>query len=292
MEIRQMRYFLAVAETLHFRRAADLLHLSQPSLSLQIRQMEEELGAQLFERTQRRVRLTAAGEALVPRLRTLLRSLDEAINETQRIDRGLAGPLTMGFVSTALVGRLPGAMKELQTTTPGLRLQLKECDPREQIAQLMQGRLEIAFIHGQLEERSLETLVLQRDRMIAALPEDVAPEGEVDLRAFAGYTSIMPSPVTAFGFFDHVQRAYQQAGVSPAHSIHTNLIIGGINLVAAGIGIALVPSSFEQMRVPGVAYRPLAVTPPAVELLAVWKRDDASAMLNRFVEILRRHAED
>jgi len=288
MEVRQMRYFLAVAETLHFHHAAELLHLSQPSLSQQIRQLEEELGLSLFERNQRKVRLTAAGEALVPRLKMLLASLDEAIGVTQRVHKGIAGPLNMGFVSTALVGKLPGAMKELQAQYPEIELQLRECEPNEQIAQILQGNLDIGFVHARLEQKALATQILQRDMLMVALPEEMATEDEsVELGTLAQYTSILPSPFTAFGFYDHVMRAYEMAGVKPRKTIYTNLITGGISLVAAGMGISVVPQSFEQLRVPGVCYRKLAQTPPAVELLAVWKRENSSRQLARFVEILK-----
>lgn len=288
MEIRQMRYFLAVAETLHFRLAAESLHLSQPSLSLQIQQLEEELEVVLFERTNRRVELTVAGKALVPRIRGILRDIDAAVLETRRMDRGLTGQITISFVSTALVGVFPGAMKELQASTPGIDILVKECDPQEQVAHLLQGTADIGFMHAALEEKRLTTAVIQRDHIVAALPEEVAAEGPIDLRDYARYTSIMPSPFTSFGFFGHVQRAYRLAGVEPQKIIHANLIIGGINLVAAGIGIALVPSSFQAVRIPGVVYRELATPTPPVELLAVWKSDATSQLLHRFIAILKK----
>ena len=291
MELRQMRYFLAVAETLHFHHAAEMLHLSQPSLSQQIRQLEDELGVQLFERSQRKVRLTAAGAALVPRLKTMLHSLDEAIDSTQRIHKGIAGPLHMGFVSTALVGKLPTAMKQLQTACPEIELQLRECEPHEQIAEILQGNLDIGFVHARLDQKALASLVVQRDLLMVALPEELAgSEDAVALESLAKHTSILPSPFTAFGFYDHVLRAYELAGVKPRNTIYTNLITGAISLVAGGMGIAVVPQSFQQLHVPGVCYRRLQHTPPAVELLAVWKSENHSHQLARFLEILKKNS--
>lgn len=283
-----MRYFLAVAETLHFRRAAEMLHLSQPSLSQQIQQIEAELGVVLFERTNRKVQLTPAGSALVPRLQAVLHNINEALEETRRVDRGLSGNITIGFVSTALVGVLPGAMKALQAAVPGIELTLSECEPKEQIAHLLAGTIDIGFMHATLEEKLLTSAVIQRDRMMAAMPEGLAPAGKVNLCDYTGYTSIMPSPFTSFGFYNHVRRAYQLAGATPQKSIYTNLIIGGINLVAAGIGIALVPSSFQAVRIAGVEYRELLTPPPPVELLAVWKVDSNSRILRRFLSILKK----
>jgi DNA-binding transcriptional LysR family regulator len=281
-----MRYFLAVAEELHFRRAAAVLHLSQPSLSQQIHRMEEEIGIKLFKRSSRKVQLTAAGEAFLPRVRAILEGVDAAVHDTRRVDQGFAGLLTVSFVSTALAGVLPAAMKELQEQAPGVDLKMEECEPKEQIASILRGNSDIGFMHGALDDDQLETAVVQRDQLVAALPAKVMGEGPADLRNYRNHTAIMPSPFTAFGFHNHVQRAYRLAGVTPNKIIHTNLIIGGINLVAAGLGIALVPSSFQFIQVRGVTYRPLLTPPPPVELIAVWRRDATSELLHRFLEIL------
>jgi DNA-binding transcriptional LysR family regulator len=287
MDVRQMRSFLAVAETLHFRRAAEILHLSQPSLSHQIHLIEEELGVMLFERTNRRVMLTPAGDTLLLRVRSILQSIDEALQETKRIDKGISGTLTISFVSTALLGKLPHAMKVMGARYPYIDIQLKECAPQEQIAQLLHGESDIGFMHANLHDEHLSSLVAQRDDLIVALPEQMAPTEElVDLRKFGNCTSIMPSPFSTFGFFNHVQRAYQIAGVTPQKIIYTNLIIGGINLVSGGIGIAIVPSSFQSISIKGVVYRKLLNMPPQVELLAFWKSDSKSQILRNFLEIL------
>lgn len=286
MELRQMHYFKAVAEELHFHHAAEMLHLSQPSLSQQIRQMEEEIGVKLFERTNRKVKLTPAGTALLPRVRAILKSMDEAVHETKRVDQGSAGLLTISFVSSALVGVLPSAMRELELQAPGVDLKLKECDPQAQISDILQGTSDIGFMHAKLEDDQLISKVIQRDDLMVALPVALAKRGRVNLRDYRCHTAIMPSPFTIFGFFNHVQRAYQNAGVAPEKTIYTNLIIGGIHLVAAGIGIALVPSSFRTFQVPGVTYKQLIKAPPPVELLAVWKRDADSKLLHRFLKIL------
>ena len=282
-----MRSFLAVAEVLHFRRAAEKLHLSQPSLSHQIHLIEKELGVLLFERTNRKVSLTPAGETLLHRVRSILLSVDEALQETRRVDQGLSGILTISFVSTALLGTLPAAMKAMGLRYPEIDIQLEECAPEEQIAQLQHGNHDIGFMHANLHDAHLSSRIVQRDDLIVALPEEMAEQdGPVDLRKLSNSTSIMPSPFSSFGFYNHVQNAYQIANVTPRKIIYTNLIIGGINLVAGGIGIAIVPSSFRSMSVKGVVYRPLLKKPPQVELLAVWKSDSKSQILKNFLDIL------
>lgn len=288
MELRQMRYFKAVAEELHFHQAAELLHLSQPSLSQQIRQMEEELGVKLFERTNRKVKLTQAGETLLPRVRAILKSMDEAVHETKSVDQGFAGSLTLSFVSSALVGVLPAAMRKFQEEAPGVNLQLRECEPKEQIASITNGTSDIGFMHAKLDDDQLASSVIQRDELVVALPLHLQEDGPIDLSKYEKYTAIMPSPFTAFGFYSHVLRAYHLAGVTPNKVIYTNLIVGGIQLVAGGMGIALVPSCFQQIQVKGVVYRPLSTRPPVVELLAVWRHDSTSKLLHRFLNILKR----
>ena len=287
MDITQMRYFLAVAETLHFRLAAERLHLSQPSLSQQIQQIEKEIGVLLFDRSNRKVELTAAGAALVPRVRAIIGELADTIQAVRRIDQGEAGKLTVTLVSTALVGILPLAMMDLQRSVPGIDLQLKECEPKEQLMHLINGTADIGFMHANFQDAQLSSAVIQRDHLIAALPAALAPTGSVRLSGYVDCTAIMPSPFTSAGFYSHVQRAFQMAGVTPKKTIYTNLIIGGINLVAAGLGIALVPSSFQSVQISGVVYRELDVTPEPVELLAVWKADSRSRLLARFLSSLK-----
>lgn len=285
MELRDMRYFLALAEELHFRRAAEVLHLSQPSLSQQIRLMEEQIGARLFDRTNRKVQLTPAGEALLPRVRGILHGIDEAVYEARRVDRGLTGLLRLCFVSTALVGVLPAAMKQFQLLAPDVDLEIDECEPKEQIASIIHGTSDIGFMHAKLDDDHLESMVVQEDELIAVLPSDATDDQPVSVCDYKGYAAITPRPFTAFGFYGHVQRAYDTAGVSPHKFLYTNLITGGIHLVAAGMGIALVPSSFRAVTTPGVVYRPLFKTLPPVELIAVWRRDSTSKPLRRFLDL-------
>ncbi len=287
MELRDMRYFLALAEELHFRRAAEVLHLSQPSLSQQIRHMEEQIGAKLFARTNRKVQLTAAGEVLLPRIRGILHGIDEAVNEAKRIDRGLTGLLRLCFVSTALVGVLPAAMKKYQSQAPDVDLQINECEPKEQIARIIHRTSDIGFMHAKLDDDQLESKVVQRDELIAALPSDVTTDQDqpVNIGDYKSYAAITPHPFTTFGFYGHVQRAYELAGVIPPKFLHANLIVGAIHLVAAGMGIALVPASFRALTTPGVVYRPLLKTLPPLELLAVWRRDSTSKPLRLFLDI-------
>jgi DNA-binding transcriptional LysR family regulator len=287
MELRQLRYFLAVAEEMHFHHAAERLHLSQPSLSQQIHQLEEELGVKLFDRYNRRVSLTGAGENLLRRARLILQGVEEAVQETQQVGRGLAGRLTISFVSTALIGALPPVLKDFLSRVPAAELKLEEIDPEEQILHISRGISDIGFMHASIDDPQLNSMVVQREKLMVAVPSELAGRGSVDLRSLDKYTSIMPSAFTSFGFHAHVRRAYELAGATPHKTLHTKLIIAGLYLVASGMGIAVVPESFRSVKIQGVIYRPLLVNPPPVELLAVWRRDSDSQLLQRFLETLQ-----
>ncbi|MGA3127374.1 MAG: LysR substrate-binding domain-containing protein [Candidatus Korobacteraceae bacterium] len=287
MDVRQMRYFLVVAEELHFRRAAELLHISQPSLSQQILQMEEELGVKLLARSKRKVELTEAGRALVDRVRRILSQIDEAVQTVRDIGSGNTGRFTISFVSAAIVGVLPSVFKRFRLECPSVDLQLHEYEPERQIDGILRGDINVGFMHARLEGEKLASLVVQREGFIVALPAEFKAKGAVDLRSFRDHTAIIPSLFSMHGFSEHVHKAYELAGITPSKVLSTRLIMIGIHLVAAGLGIAVVPASFATVKVEGVIYRPLKFQPPKAELLAVWRRDDESMLLKRFVEMLK-----
>src|SRR5689334_3294737 len=290
MDIRQMRYFRAVAEELHFRRAAERLHLSQPSLSEQIRLLEEELGVKLFERSKRRVCLTEAGETLLVKTRQLLDGVEQAIDETRQVAAGTAGRLSINFVSTALIGELPRALRAFISQVPHIDIRLTEIDPEEQIQNILKGDADIGFIHGIVKHPQLESMVVHSDTLMLALPREVAKKGAIHLRSVAEFTTILPSAFSTYGFSAHVEEAYRLAGVTPRKVMHIKLLIVGLYLVAAGFGVCVVPACFKSVQVRGVVYRPLAIQPPPAELRAVWRRDSESKLLRRFLQVLRSRA--
>jgi len=288
MDIRQMRYFLAVAEEMHFHRAAERLHLSQPSLSEQIRLLEEELGVKLFERSKRRVSLTAAGETLMAKARQLLEGVEQAVDETKQVAAGTAGRLSITFVSTALIGELPRALRAFIAQVPRVDIRLNEIDPEEQIQSILRRDADIGFLHGIINHPQLESIVVHSDSLMVALPREVAKAGAVHLRTMSEFPTILPSAFSSYGFSAHVEEAYRLAGVTPRKVMHIKLLIVGLYLVAAGFGICIVPACFKSVQVRGVVYRPLAIQPPPAELRAVWRRDSDSKLLRRFLQILQK----
>jgi DNA-binding transcriptional LysR family regulator len=289
MELRHLRYFIAVAEQLHFRHAAELLHVAQPALSHQIRQLEEEIGVTLFERSRHQVRLTPAGKAFYETAQNVLKKANEAVAEARKAEHGDAGTIRIGFVSTATITILPDAIKQLQIEVPSGEIEMMELAPGEQIDGLYREHLDIGFLHAKLTEHVIETMVIARERLIVAVHEscEAARKRRIDLKELASWTAIMPVQHHSSGFYEYVQMAYQMAGVMPERMHHTRLLMTGLLLVGAGLGVSIVPESFKSIHVKGVAYRELLREPPMCELVAAWRRDNPSPLLRRFLVELR-----
>jgi len=285
MELRHLRYFAAVAEQLHFRHAAELVHVAQPALSQQIRQLEEEIGVKLFERSRHKVRLTPAGKAFYENTQRILRQVDQAVSKAKKVELGDAGSIRIGFVSTAAIRVLPDAVKKLQKQAPSAEVELNELSAGEQIDGLYREQLDIGFLHAKLSQDILKTKTVARDRLVAAVPaaSKLAGRTRVDLKDLASWTAIMPAGHTSSGFYEQVRMAYQMAGVRPESVHYTRLLQTGLLLVAAGMGVSLVPESFQSMHLKGVAYKKLKVEPPLSEMVAAWRRDNTSPLLARFI---------
>ena len=288
MELRHLRYFVAVAEQLHFRHAAEIVHVAQPALSQQIRQLEEEIGVSLFERSHHKVRLTPAGKAFYERAQHILKKADEAVTEARKAESGDAGTIRIGFVSTAAIRVLPDAVKKLQRQVPAAEVELNELAAGEQIDGLYREQLDIGFVHAKLSQDVLKTMVVARDRLIVAVPGSSKLAGcmRVDLKDLASWPAIMPAGHSSSGFYEQVRMAYQMAGVWPERVHYTRLLQTGLLLVAAGVGVSLVPESFQSIHVKSVVYKKLQVEPPLCELVAAWRRDNTSPLLNRFIKNL------
>ncbi|MBN2338233.1 MAG: LysR family transcriptional regulator [Acidobacteria bacterium] len=288
MELRHLRYFVAVAEQLHFRHAAEIVHVAQPALSQQIRQLEKELGVTLLERSRHQVRLTPAGKAFYESALGVLRQADQAAAKARKVDSGDAGTIRIGFVSTAAIRVLPDGVKRLQKQVPAAEVKLSELAAGEQIDGLYREQLDIGFVHAKLSRDVLGTRIVARDRLIAAVPDSspLARCRRVDLRDLASWPAIMPAGHSSSGFYEQVRMAYQMAGVRPERVHYTRLLQTGLLLVAAGVGVSLVPESFQLIHVRGVAYKKLRVEPPLCEMVAAWRRDNASPLLARFVRCL------
>jgi DNA-binding transcriptional LysR family regulator len=279
MELRHLRYYVAVAEELHFGRAAERLHMAQPPLSQQIKQLEQDLGATLLERSTRKVELTAAGQAFLERARGLLAELDSAVEETRTIAAGLGGRIAIGFTGSATYELLPALARVLHEETPDLRLELKgELLTPVQVEALLDHSIDIGFLRPPVRNAALEVRVLRREPLIAVLPEShrLATGTSVrlaDLRdePFITYPAQHKSVV-----YDAVLDACESAGYLPAHRIEVSETSTLVSFVAAGLGVALVPASVRHLSVTGATYRPLAPTTQEVALAIAARKGDTS----------------
>ncbi|MGH2858429.1 MAG: LysR substrate-binding domain-containing protein, partial [Solirubrobacteraceae bacterium] len=285
MELRQLRYFVAVAEELHFRRAAARLHISQPPLSQQIAALESELGCRLLERTRRRVELTAAGDAFLRDARTLLAELDRAIGTARAIDSGQAGVLRIGFVGSALHSILPAAVQRFRRARPQLEVELRERSTVEGLRALVTGAVDVALVRPPIEpDATLFVQVVLRERTIAVLPADhpLAALRRVPLRRLASEPLVLFPRAQAPGYHDLLIGRLAATGASPRVVQYAPEMITIVGLVAAGIGVSPVPASVEHLGLDGVTYRPLNGAPDT-ELVAVTRAGEDAPLARAFV---------
>jgi len=293
MELTDFRAFVAVAEELHFGRAAGRIGMQQPPLSRLIQRMERELGVRLFERTNRRVELTPAGRVLLERGRRVIEQADLAINATQRAARGETGSLAVGFVGSATYGVLPEILRVFRKRYPEVELVLYEMGSTAQQRAVAEGRLQLGFIRTPREQagrdESLAETVVQREPLVVALPKGhaLAEAQEVKLGELAGESFVLFPREARPSYGDLVLEACAKAGFVPRVAQQTQEMQTAVSLVAAGMGVTLVPASVRSLRRDGVVYRPIAEPAPVSELSAVYRRGDASPVLGVFLRILR-----
>jgi DNA-binding transcriptional LysR family regulator len=293
MELRHLRYFRAVAEEKHFGRAADRLHMAQPPLSQQIRQLEGELGVTLLHRTTRRVDLTPAGEAYLVRVRAILQAVDAAGEEAKRIGSGLEGRLVIGCVGSATYSLLPALARALRAQLPGVDFAIQgEMLTADQVAALRDGSIDLALMRppGDLGDYAdLDVVSLREERYVVALPEGhrLATRSRVRMADLVDEGLIMHTGHGRSAMYDVVLGLCRAAGFEPTiqHEVAETSTL--VTFVAAGLGVAVVPEPVSELVVAGATYRPLA-TRARIDLVAATRADDHSALLARTLGVLRR----
>lgn len=290
MELRHLRYFLAVADTLNFRAAAEQLHIAQPSLSQQIRSLEADVGVQLLVRTTRRVELTAAGTVFRTRVAAILDDLRGASAEAVRADVGEVGRLSVGFTGSSTYELLPMLARSFRERFPDVDLTLRgEMLTPDQVDGLVQGDLDVGFLRPPVSAVELEVEILRRERLIAILPEGHRYSGQsaVRLENLAGEPFITYPSHWRSVMYTTVDEACAQAGFRPRIVQEVQETSTLVNFVAAGVGIAIVPESVRHVHVTGVSYLPLTGTSSEIELALAWHRSNHSPTLKRFLELVR-----
>lgn len=267
MELRQLRYFIAVAEEMNITRAAQRLHMTQPPLSRQLQLIEDEIGLPLFERGARPLKLTDAGRVLYAQARRVLEQADELAPLTRRLAQA-AERIVIGFVPSTLYGALPEVIRAFREAAPAVELSLIEMFTLEQLGALKGGRIDIGFGRLRFDDDRLVREGLVEERLIAALPDGhplAAPDASISLADIAGQTLIVYPSTPRPSFADQQLSALRDGGLAPAAVHEVRELQTALGLVAAQVGVSLVPESVEGVRVKGVAYRrlpePVATSP-------------------------------
>ncbi|WGS50685.1 LysR family transcriptional regulator [Paraburkholderia sp. D15] len=305
-DLRQLRYFVTVAEEKHFGRAAVRLSMTQPPLSQAIRALEETLGAELFARTKRSVELTPVGADLLPEVRRLLAAAEGLRPLAQSLARGEAGVLSLAFVSTADYGLLPALLRDFGARHPRVRLELTEATSDVQLDELIAGRIDAGLVIAPLPSRhatQLTWLPIAREPLIVAMSTEMAasiglrgePSAErldapISLRELADAPLVIFPRRLAPGFYDIIMDCYGVAGLVPRVGQEAIQMQTIVSLVSAGMGVALVPQSLRNLRRTGVVYRPLVESVPAIETGLVWRTAEVSPVLAGFVDVARAQA--
>lgn len=287
VDIRQLRYFIAVAEELHFGNAAARLHMAQPPLSQQIRQLETSLNTTLIIRTTRRVELTPAGALLLERGRRMLEEFETLRSDVRRVGEGLQGVLRLGFTGSATYGIMPRVVRDASARFPGVSLSIRgEMLTPQLVAELTEHRLDIAVLRPPVDSSEVEFEVIGSDRIVAALPADYSiAEGTaitLDMLADERFVSYPGSSSVARAALG----ASRAAGFVPNVVQEAKETSTLLSLVAARVGIALVPEAARAVALEGMLFREI-VDAPTVDMAIAWRRDDGSPLVANFVEFLR-----
>lgn len=290
MELRHLRYFAAVAETRHFGRAAERLHLAQPALSQAVRQLESELGTPLLTRTTRQVALTPAGEFLYAEAVRMLGDLAASVEGVRQIAEGRQGLLRMAFTGTATWSHLPRVARLLQAELPGvaLRLQADQLTP-VQVEQLVGGRLDLGVLRAPVGHEALATRTLHVEPMVLALPHDHAlvatPDVRLEMLADKEFVAYADDHSAVN---DAMLRSCRDHGFTPRvrhRAPGTSVLLA---LVSAGLGVSLVPHSVQAYPPPGVVFREVPGT-ATTELTLAWRRDAVPPLVTAVLDVLDAH---
>lgn len=295
MELRQLRYFLVVAEELSFSRAADRLNMTQPPLSAQIRQLEEELEVVLFERTTRRVDLTAAGRLFQRSTRELLDQLDANVEDARRAAKGEWGTLALGFVPSAAGEDLPPVLRAFRARFGDVRLDLHELTPEQQVRGVRDGSLDCACFYlpfgasHPFGDRNLRSAAISREPLLAVLPSGhrLAAKRRIEVGDLADDPFVLVGGHSGQGLRDVVLEQCRRGGFTPRTVQEAALVQTVAGLVASGVGVSLVPASARRMHKAGVVYRALQDEALQVEMGLIWARENSSPVLVGFLDVAR-----
>jgi DNA-binding transcriptional LysR family regulator len=296
MELRHLRYFLALAEELHFGRAARRLAISQPPLTVAIQQLEAEVGAPLLLRNSRGVQLTAAGQALVPAARAALEQAAQALHAARDAASGQIGRLHVAFAGTMLYRGLPSMLRRFQDEHPRLQLSLRELSSSEQVVELHHARLDAGFAHVPHAPEGLAQLLVSSQPFVACLPaaHPLAHQRTLPLSALAGEPLALVSRAVSPDYHARIVQACQAAGFVPPSLHELQHWLSVVSLVAQGLAVALVPAALSQSGLAGAVFVPVTDPHhalPHYETRCLWNPHRDQPALGLFLDAVRAVAE-
>ena len=285
IELRHLQYFRTLAETLHFGRAAERLHISQPPLSRQIALLEQELGVMLFDRSRRRVELTEAGQRFYLDTGTVFAAFEQAKRNALAAARGAAGALSVGFMMSTAYSVTPAITRRYAAMFPQVELKLTETLPLDLAQDISSGNKDVAIMYRPQDCTGLETVTIYREEMYLVLPPGhrLLAQSLIEPHDLAGETFIIVPRRIAPALHDMIVNYCLQHGVTPNIGLEINMQQTIVNLVGEGLGIAIVPRSMRNMRLTTTTFKPLR-NAPTIEVVAVWKADNHNPCIATFVE--------
>ncbi len=293
MEFRHLRCFVALAEELHFGRAAQRLAITQPPLSLNIQQLEASVGARLFERNSRGVSLTAAGDAFLPKATALLEQAAQAAREARDVGQGLAGQLQIGFAGTVLYRGLPQVLRDFGAAHPKLRLALRELSSSEQLVELVHDRLDLGFVHTTRVPAGFSQILVSSQPFVACVPSTHPLAGEVvlPLARLQGEAFAVVMRAVSPDYHDRILAACADAGFEPELAFELRHWLSVVSVIAQGLGVGLVPAALQQAGLPGVVFLPLAQSLQPYDTHCLWRNGRDQSALGAFLAAVRQAAQ-
>lgn len=289
MELRHLRYFVVVAEELHFGRAAARLFIVQPSLSQQIQQLEQELGFPLLRRTKRSVELTDAGKVFLVEARRILAQVQEAKRAAHRAYRGEMGRLVVGYISSSTYDLLPMMLSAYRERFPDVEVALRELTTHEQLRALEDEAIHVGLLRLPINNPLIHCEVVRREPIVCVLPEGhpLAAREQIPVASLANEPFVLQAAQRGGGYYMQLMNICLSAGFTPTVIQEVTEMHTIVSLVAAGMGVSLVPLSVKNIRSQGIVYRELEATTVLTEMAIAWLYDSHSAIVQNFLTVAK-----